>query len=447
MLRIAEPDGALALAAVRPDACGIAWCPVTTPVPPLQPASSSCLLPQDYVPLRSLPPMPSSPAQRFSLPVIRAFPPPPHSPPSSHSLPQSLDTFNTAVVTPIYYVMFTTLTIVASVIMYKDWAGQTAEQVLMEFCGFLTILIGTYLLHATKDFAGDSSRLHLFDPSARKFSLSLCLYMLSHPLRLYVLLLPLYSRVPSLPHHPHRHLPAPRHQGLCWRLLPPTPLRPLCSYVLSLPLLSRVLSLPHVPHYSAAPLFFLLLFSLEWTGESASGRGSQRVDGGVSEWTGESASGRGSQRVEGDQQQVDGDQQRVEGDQQRVDGDQQWLQRLQGDGERTRGCEWIKQFTTSSSSPLQAVHHFKQFTTSSSSPLQAVHHFKQFTTSSSSPLQAVHHFKQFTTSSSSPLQAVHHFKQFTTSSSSPLQAVHHFKQFTSSSSSPLQGGRVPVTWV
>ncbi|CAI5480955.1 unnamed protein product [Closterium sp. Yama58-4] len=82
-------------------------------------------------------------------------------------LNKSLDTFNTAVVTPIYYVMFTTLTIVASVIMYKDWAGQTAEQVLMELCGFLTILIGTYLLHATKDFAGDSSRLHLFDPAAR----------------------------------------------------------------------------------------------------------------------------------------------------------------------------------------------------------------------------------------------------------------------------------------
>ncbi|GJP38650.1 hypothetical protein CLOM_g13815 [Closterium sp. NIES-68] len=82
-------------------------------------------------------------------------------------LNKSLDTFNTAVVTPIYYVMFTTLTIVASVIMYKDWAGQTGEQVLMETCGFLTILIGTYLLHATKDFGGDPSKLHLFDPSAR----------------------------------------------------------------------------------------------------------------------------------------------------------------------------------------------------------------------------------------------------------------------------------------
>ncbi|CAI5534635.1 unnamed protein product [Closterium sp. Naga37s-1] len=95
-----------------------------------------------------------------SLPLISLPSPPPRRP------YQSLDTFNTAVVTPIYYVMFTTLTIVASVIMYKAWAGQTGEQVLMELCGFLTILIGTYLLHATKDFAGDSSRLHLFDPSA-----------------------------------------------------------------------------------------------------------------------------------------------------------------------------------------------------------------------------------------------------------------------------------------
>lgn len=32
---------------------------------------------------------------------------------------QALDTFNTAVVSPIYYVMFTTLAIIASVIMFK----------------------------------------------------------------------------------------------------------------------------------------------------------------------------------------------------------------------------------------------------------------------------------------------------------------------------------------
>lgn len=34
---------------------------------------------------------------------------------------QALDTFNTAIVSPIYYVMFTSLTILASVIMFKVW--------------------------------------------------------------------------------------------------------------------------------------------------------------------------------------------------------------------------------------------------------------------------------------------------------------------------------------
>lgn len=32
---------------------------------------------------------------------------------------QALDTFNTAVVSPVYYVMFTSLTIFASMIMFK----------------------------------------------------------------------------------------------------------------------------------------------------------------------------------------------------------------------------------------------------------------------------------------------------------------------------------------
>ncbi|KAJ3701773.1 hypothetical protein LUZ61_005478 [Rhynchospora tenuis] len=66
-------------------------------------------------------------------------------------LNKALDTFNTAVVSPIYYVMFTSLTIVASVIMFKDWAGQNATQIVTEMCGFITILSGTFLLHKTKD--------------------------------------------------------------------------------------------------------------------------------------------------------------------------------------------------------------------------------------------------------------------------------------------------------
>ncbi|CAI9754331.1 unnamed protein product [Fraxinus pennsylvanica] len=40
-------------------------------------------------------------------------------------LNKALDTFNTAVVSPIYYALFTSLTIFASAIMFKDWSGQT----------------------------------------------------------------------------------------------------------------------------------------------------------------------------------------------------------------------------------------------------------------------------------------------------------------------------------
>lgn len=74
-------------------------------------------------------------------------------------LNKALDTFNTAVVSPIYYVMFTSLTILASVIMFKDWNGQDPTQIITELCGFVTILSGTFLLHKTKDMVDGSTRL------------------------------------------------------------------------------------------------------------------------------------------------------------------------------------------------------------------------------------------------------------------------------------------------
>ncbi|XP_030521226.1 probable magnesium transporter NIPA3 isoform X3 [Rhodamnia argentea] len=67
-------------------------------------------------------------------------------------LNKALDTFNTAIVSPIYYVMFTTLTILASVIMFKDWDGQNGGDIISEICGFIVVLSGTILLHTTKDF-------------------------------------------------------------------------------------------------------------------------------------------------------------------------------------------------------------------------------------------------------------------------------------------------------
>ncbi|KAI4311602.1 hypothetical protein MLD38_036485 [Melastoma candidum] len=66
-------------------------------------------------------------------------------------LNKALDTFSAAMVSPVYYVMFTTLTVVASAIMFKDWSGQTASSLASELCGFITVLSGTVILHATRE--------------------------------------------------------------------------------------------------------------------------------------------------------------------------------------------------------------------------------------------------------------------------------------------------------
>ncbi|RXI00549.1 hypothetical protein DVH24_000783 [Malus domestica] len=67
----------------------------------------------------------------------------------------ALDTFNTAVISPVYYVMFTIFTILASVILFKDWESQNGSHIVTELCGFITILSGTFLLHKTKDMGND----------------------------------------------------------------------------------------------------------------------------------------------------------------------------------------------------------------------------------------------------------------------------------------------------
>ena len=96
-------------------------------------------------------------------------------------LNKALDTFNTAVVSPIYYVIFTTATIVASAILFNGWdddaladdsmtelrlvpthatadgAGSTAAQchfgksdLITVVCGFVTIVVGVSLLHISR---------------------------------------------------------------------------------------------------------------------------------------------------------------------------------------------------------------------------------------------------------------------------------------------------------
>lgn len=66
-------------------------------------------------------------------------------------LNKSLDIFNTSMVFPIYYVVFTTIVITTSVILFKEWVAMSVVDIIGTVCGFLTIILGVFLLHVFKD--------------------------------------------------------------------------------------------------------------------------------------------------------------------------------------------------------------------------------------------------------------------------------------------------------
>lgn len=78
-------------------------------------------------------------------------------------LNKALDIFNTSLVTPIYYVFFTTSVMACSAILFKEWLSMTTDGVVGTISGFLTIILGIFLLHAFKDitFSLDSLPFYL----------------------------------------------------------------------------------------------------------------------------------------------------------------------------------------------------------------------------------------------------------------------------------------------
>uniref|UniRef100_A0A8C9PQJ6 NIPA like domain containing 1 n=1 Tax=Spermophilus dauricus TaxID=99837 RepID=A0A8C9PQJ6_SPEDA len=66
-------------------------------------------------------------------------------------LNKALDTFNTSLVTPIYYVFFTSMVVTCSAILFQEWYGMNAGDVIGTLSGFFTIINGIFLLHAFKN--------------------------------------------------------------------------------------------------------------------------------------------------------------------------------------------------------------------------------------------------------------------------------------------------------
>ncbi|KAJ2769111.1 hypothetical protein IWQ57_003247, partial [Coemansia nantahalensis] len=70
---------------------------------------------------------------------------------------KALEQFDTNLVTPIYYVFFTSATILASVALFQGFTDSTNKELASLFCGFITIFIGVFLLNSTKAGCGAGS--------------------------------------------------------------------------------------------------------------------------------------------------------------------------------------------------------------------------------------------------------------------------------------------------
>ncbi|XP_026530530.1 magnesium transporter NIPA2-like [Notechis scutatus] len=77
-------------------------------------------------------------------------------------LNKALDIFNTSVVTPIYYVLFTTAVMTCSAILFKEWQHLVLMNIVGTISGFLTIVLGIFLLHAFRDVPFSADLLPVF---------------------------------------------------------------------------------------------------------------------------------------------------------------------------------------------------------------------------------------------------------------------------------------------
>ena len=68
-------------------------------------------------------------------------------------LNRSLDIFDASLVSPIYYVIFTTCVLLMTAILFEEWdAVERGSDVVSIMAGFGTIIVGTFLLHSFKSF-------------------------------------------------------------------------------------------------------------------------------------------------------------------------------------------------------------------------------------------------------------------------------------------------------
>ncbi|XP_076253221.1 magnesium transporter spict [Rhynchophorus ferrugineus] len=84
-------------------------------------------------------------------------------------LNKALDIFDTSVVTPIYYVMFTTMVICASAILFREWDNMHPTYILGTLIGFSITVLAIFLLNASKQkFLGKESLTNSYNKMINK---------------------------------------------------------------------------------------------------------------------------------------------------------------------------------------------------------------------------------------------------------------------------------------
>ncbi|XP_018542516.1 LOW QUALITY PROTEIN: magnesium transporter NIPA2-like [Lates calcarifer] len=66
-------------------------------------------------------------------------------------LNKSLDTFNTSLVYPIYYVLFTSVVLSTSIILFQEWRSMSAVDVVTTLGAFMVIVVGVAMLHLFRE--------------------------------------------------------------------------------------------------------------------------------------------------------------------------------------------------------------------------------------------------------------------------------------------------------
>ncbi|XP_037618927.1 magnesium transporter NIPA4, partial [Sebastes umbrosus] len=66
-------------------------------------------------------------------------------------LNKSLDTFSTLLVYPVYYVLFTSVVLSTSIILFQEWSSMAAVDVVTTLGAFLVIVVGVAMLHLFRE--------------------------------------------------------------------------------------------------------------------------------------------------------------------------------------------------------------------------------------------------------------------------------------------------------